>query len=365
MSGRIYRFALPLGLMLVVVGTALARSTVLVYDRGTAEIRFAAKQLHAAMEAAGHDVTQTPLGEQTPPEVDFRIVVATRSADWNQGVADSLTPALPVKPGSEAFSIRRVEKGNTTHIFVIGTDKAGAMYGGLELEELVRIGRLDEVKTTDQAPHFKMRGPKFNIPLDVRSPSYSDASDSAQYNIETMWNIEFWKGYLDRLARHRYNYVSLWNSHPFPSMVKVPEYPDIALDDVKRSTTQWDEIYPLQATGLDSPEIIGNTQTLKEISIDEKIAFWKKVMAYARKRNIDFYIVTWNIFTNGTQGQYGITAEVDNRTTRDYFRCSVKQMFLTYPELKGIGLTTGEHFPGADIEQKEEWAFDTYGRGVP
>ena len=50
-----------------------------------------------------------------------------------------------------------------------------------------------------------------------------------------MWDFEFWRAYLDALARDRYNFVSLWNLHPFPSMVKVPEYPDVALNDVWRS----------------------------------------------------------------------------------------------------------------------------------
>ena len=38
-------------------------------------------------------------------------------------------------------------------------------------------------------------------------------------------------------------------------------------------------------------------------------------------------------------------------------------MFLTYPDLAGIGLTTGENMPGATFQQKEEWAFNTYARG--
>ncbi|UCD53197.1 MAG: hypothetical protein JSW27_11245, partial [Phycisphaerales bacterium] len=53
-----------------------------------------------------------------------------------------------------------------------------------------------------------------------------------------------------------------------------------------------------------------------------------------------------------------------NETTIDYFRQSVKQMFLTYPDLKGIGLTTGENMPGASFEAKEDWAFATYAQGV-
>ncbi|UCG46031.1 MAG: hypothetical protein JSU94_11065, partial [Phycisphaerales bacterium] len=39
-------------------------------------------------------------------------------------------------------------------------------------------------------------------------------------------------------------------------------------------------------------------------------------------------------------------------------------MFLTYPDLAGIGLTTGENMPGANFRKKEDWAFKTYGQGL-
>jgi hypothetical protein len=179
-----------------------------------------------------------------------------------------------------------------------------------------------------------------------------------------MWNFGFWKNYIDHLAKYRYNFISLWSLHPFPSMVKVPGYEDIALNDVQRSTVEWQENYALQGTGFDAPEILANPEIIKQISIDDKIAFWKRVMAYGKSRNVDFYVVTWNIFTNGTQGQYGITDDINNQTTREYFRKSVKQMFVTYPDLAGIGLTTGENMHGASFEEKEDWAFDTYAKGV-
>jgi hypothetical protein len=95
------------------------------------------------------------------------------------------------------------------------------------------------LKTSLQNPYMKVRGTKFNIPLDVRTPTYTEPSDAAQNNMAEMWNFEFWKEYIDNLARYRYNTVSLWNMHPFPSMVKVPEYPDIALDEVRKSTVDW------------------------------------------------------------------------------------------------------------------------------
>ena len=48
------------------------------------------------------------------------------------------------------------------------------------------------------------------------------------------------------MARHRFNVLTLWNLHPFPSIVKVPEYPDIALEDVKRTTIPFDDTFSTQ-----------------------------------------------------------------------------------------------------------------------
>jgi hypothetical protein len=238
------------------------------------------------------------------------------------------------------------------------------MYGGLEVAEIIRTRGLEAVVDLDRNAHFAERGVKFNIPLDVRTPSYTDAGDPAQQNIATVWDMSFWRDYIDRLARDRYNLVSLWNLHPFPSLVRVPEYPDIALDDVQRSTGKWNEFYSTWAVGLDAPELLRNPETLRRLTIDEKIAFWREVMRYGRSRNVKFYIVTWNVFVNGTAGKHGITAAMDNATTVDYFRRSVRELVLTYPDLAGIGLTTGENMLDASAAEKEDWVFRTYGQGV-
>ena len=260
----------------------------------------------------------------------------------------------------EGFSITRKEG----RIEVTGADAAGAMYGGLELAEQVSLFGLDGVKECTRNPYMELRGTKFNIPLDVRTPSYTDPCDAAQKNIPEMWSMEFWKEYIDNLARYRYNYISLWNLHPFPSMVRVPGYEDVALDDVQRSTVEWQEYYSGTGMKFCEPEILANPEIVKKITMDEKIAFWKEVMAYGKSRNVDFYVVTWNIFDYGVQGKYGIDDKAENPVTTDYFRKSVKQMFVSYPDLAGIGLTTGENMYDYDFEEKEEWAYSTYAQGV-
>jgi hypothetical protein len=363
------RYFTGLSILLIVLAGSLTAITVsaapirLHYDKAVPQAEFAARELKLAFKAKDQSLESHEL-DRLKSHDGICIVLADIS---HQAILDLFEKSRGAKLGklqAEGFSIRVTQEGNGAAYWIIGADPAGTMYGGLELAELVRIAGLEAVQNVDQNPYMAMRGTKFNIPLDVRSPSYTDVCDAAQKNIGEMWSLAFWQEYIDTLARYRFNYISCWNLHPFPSLVRVPEYPEVALEDVQRSTVRWKEHYDLEGTGFDAPEILNNVEILKKMTMDDKIAFWRKVMAYGKSRNVDFYFITWNIFINGTEGKYGITDEVSNPITRDYFRQSVKQMFLTYPDLKGIGLTTGENMYGASFQEKEDWAYDTYARGV-
>jgi len=349
---------LPILLVSLISLPAHALVVDLFADDDIPQADFAAREIQGALESRGHRAMRfgSPDG--------IAILLFLRSEAEEYPAIHAKLSDLPARTRPEGYSVRIVYDQGRKMYCVIGADPAGLMYGGLEVAEIIRVTGLEGIKDVDQNPYMAMRGTKFNCPLDVRTPSYSDVSDAAQHNIAQMWSFDFWTEYIDTLARYRYNYISLWSLHPFPSLVKVPDYPNVALDDVKRSTTQWKERYSLEGIGFDAPEIVNHTETLKRMTIDEKIAFWRRVMRYGEERNVDFYVVTWNIFVNGTEGKYGITDDIDNETTIDYFRQSVKQMFLTYPDLKGIGLTTGENMRGASFEAKEDWAFATYAQGV-
>ena len=343
--------------------TMAAAPISLFFDRALASVKFAAEEIAWAFKETNQPIDLYDLG--TLEDIQGTQVILTELS--NASTLEMLEGSNDADLGTlqpEGFTIRVTTEGGNSTYWIIGADSAGAMYGGLEFAEIVRVAGLDAVEDTDQNPFMAMRGTKFNIPLDVRTPSYSDVCNAAQNNIAEMWSFDFWKEYIDTLARYRFNYISCWNLHPFPSLVQVPEYSGVALADVQRSTVRWKEHYDLEGTGFDAPEIVNHVEILKRMTIDDKIAFWRKVMAYGKSRNVDFYFITWNIFVNGTQGKYGITDEVTNPITRDYFRKSVKQMFMTYPDLKGIGLTTGENMYGASFQEKEDWAYDTYAQGV-
>ena len=347
---------------------ARADGALLFYAVTAPPVAFAASDLDAALRARGFTPEHRSLEQATAPSstaARLRVTFMTRDeALRRHGTA--LAPALR-DLRAEGFALQQTVSGNaekTREMWVIGADVAGEMYGGLELAEQIRAVGVDAVTPMARSPHMALRGVKFNIPLDARTPSYTDMSDSGQAAIATVWDFEFWRAYLDQLARDRYNLVSLWNEHPFPSMVRVPEYPDVALNDVLRSTVAFDEDYPTSGTGLATPAMLARTEVVRKLTIDDKIAFWRRVMQYAKDRNIELYLLTWNIFTYGVDGKYGITDAIDNPKTVAYFRASVRALLRTYPLLRGVGLTTGENMGDASFEAKEAWAFATYGQGV-
>lgn len=259
----------------------------------------------------------------------------------------------------EAFSIRSI---GPDHVEVIGSDATGAMYGGIEVAELVRMGL--PIEDQDQKPFIAKRGIKINIPIDVRIPAFADGGEAAQRNVITMWDFDFWKEYLDDLARYRYNVLSLWAAHPFPAMIKLEDYPDVAMDDVYYI----DDIPPGAEPDprLINKNIPGTMNFVKKMSIDEKIDFWQKVFNYAADRGIEIFMVNWNVFTYNATGKYGITPEQENPATIEYLRKCVSQLLLTYPQITALGVCAGENDDEyyRNEAMTENFLFNTHGKGI-
>jgi len=271
----------------------------------------------------------------------------------------------PVKSFADQCYSIRFDKGKK-NIFILSGETTGAMYGALDIAEAIECHSIDQLKEGDHAPYLKKRGIKFNIPIDLRTPSYSDPGDAHQQNIPDVWDLDFWQAYFDEMALHRYNVMTWWSLQPFPSMVKVPEFPDVALNDVWRTREKYDDTYSSRGLDFDRPGLFREVEVVKKITIEEKIVFWEKVMQMAANRGIDIYLFTWNKFTYGATGKDGITNRQDNDTTIAWFRASVREMIKTYPLLKGIGITAGEGMENnrKDDYANEKWLWKTYGEGI-
>lgn len=344
-------------------GTGAAAPKVEVFRDGkSGPIRFAADEIRKALAAKGAAAAVRPLGQLPSGGSGARVVLALAGRDdaVRRLLGERAPRAADLPP--QAYALRRAAKATYC---VLASDEAGAMYGGLHVAETVRIdGDLDRLTEGIHRPAIARRGIKFNIPLDARTPSYDDTGDAAQQNIAVMWDFAFWREFLDEMARHRYNTLTLWNPHPFPSLVKLENYPDVALDDV--CVTKLPVTYRTHREWRDGkhrrPE---NLKVVRRMPIDEKIAFWRRVMARARDRGIDVYLITWNVFVDAAEGKYGITARQDNPKTIAYLRACVGETVRTYPLLAGLGATAGERMqPRRDEFAKEKWLWRTYGLGV-
>jgi hypothetical protein len=269
-------------------------------------------------------------------------------------------PSAALGPQAYAVSVLPGE------VVIAGGDPSGLLYGGLEVAEAIRHGGgPTAIRPAAGRPAIAARGIKFNIPLDARTPSYSDGGDAARVALTEVWSLEFWREFLDEMARHRFNTLTLWNYHPFPSLVAVPEYPEVALDDVMRSRIPLDCNAGGMGRELIDARHFTDLETVRILPMAEKIRFWREVMQLAADRGIAVYWFTWNLYAYGAAGKHGITHDQDNPVTLDYYRASVRALIRTYPLLAGIGITAGERMqPRDDDFAPERWLYRAYGEGV-
>ena len=350
--------------VLLVLGVAAASSAQPVfYDSTAPQVSFGVSEIRHALASNGTAARRSirDLSSDTSP---LRFAIAGDAAE-SKMLAQRLGVAPLKNVNAQSYAIRRQEKGGRLTVAVLGADSVGAMYGALDIAEAVRLESIKQTKDSDHSPHVAERGIKFNIPLDRRTPTYSDNSDSAQANIPEVWNMDFWRTYLDEMARLRFNVISLWNLHPFPSIVKVPEYPDVALNDVWGNREPFDLAFNMNSSVMAQPFHLNNVAVVNHMTIDDKIRFWREVMQYAKDRGIDMYWFTWNIFVWGTEGKHGITEDGNNPDTIAYFRDSVRETVKTYPLLAGIGITAGENMNSRKGPfDHEVWLSRTYGEGI-
>lgn len=325
---------------------AFAETVSIFYDEATPQIAFAAGDIKAALEKHQHRVETHGLDSLAQAKSGKKIVLAVSSDKTTAStlLAHGGNPVAAL--GAQAYALRTTTKPDLGY-WVLGGDANGVMYGGFQLAESMRLEPFAGSYDSEESPAILRRGIKLNLPLDKNSATYDSArkvSDSAKQAIPNVWDMNFWSEWFDEMARHRYNVVSVWNNHPFTSMIKMADYPDVAIQNVT-----------------------GYNGFSKVMSIDEKIAFWRKVMAYGHSRGFDFFLVNWNIWTDGATGKYGITDDKDKAATSQatitYMRKCMTTLLETYPDLDGFGVTEGEHMSEND-DDNSAFLGKTYGAGM-
>jgi hypothetical protein len=306
----------PLFTVLAMIpGAGIAPEEVtLLYRKECGPVAFAAGRLRTSIEELGHAV-RTGAGPSAGPSI--RIDVG------------------PLPTGPESFAIRRTGR----EIRVTGADPAGAMYGGLDLAEQLRLtSTLEGIAERSASPRFPFRAVKFNLPW----MSYRK-HEALSLHHDTCRDLKFWERFLDMMAENRFNTLTLWNLHPFSFMIRPKNF----------------------------PEACGFT----DAQLADWQGFWRALFRKAKDRGIETYIVNWNIFVSPELAKArGIAAysadwsyfgEADtSELVERYTRECVTQLIDEYEDLAGIGISLGERMGKMTPQQREDWALRTIVEGM-
>jgi hypothetical protein len=195
--------------------SANAQNIGLIYNKEAEKTAFAVQEIERSLQEKGIQSVKYALSQQNQKRVEQTSIVLI---SLNERNAPEIIKKAGIKNATElrdeGFLVQNTVppsrdeakgiKGGQKTIYILGKDEAGLMYGGLEVAEIIKVQGMGAVNNQLQNPYMKVRGTKFNIPLDIRSPTYTEPSDAAQKNMPEMWNFEFWKEYIDALARNRY-----------------------------------------------------------------------------------------------------------------------------------------------------------------
>lgn len=322
----------------------VAETVGIFFDNSVEQIKFAAGDVKTALVAKGFTVEELALSTISSAYANKKVIISLSS---NSTITKLLTDqggTIPTGLGEQAYALRTTTQGQTS-FWVLGGDISGAMYGGLQIAENIKFDGFTQTYTSQESPTILKRGIKLNIPWDYASKTYGDPKGSGAMNaVANVWDSTFWKPWFDVMARNRYNTISVWSYSPFSSLVKVPEYPDCALQNV---------------TGFDAT---GNAKLIKTMTIDEKIVFWKRIMAYAKTRGFDFLLFNWNSFVENCEGKYGLAKGSTSIANQNYNYKSMLKLLETYPDLDGFGITTGESFTTDDTQERERWMYESFAK---
>ena len=126
---------------------------------------------------------------------------------------------------SEAFAIRKIEKGWQTQIAIAGGDATGIMYAVLDITERIQRTSFDKdlfsnVKSVSESPFIKDR-------------SISTYTMNRSWFEKNLYDIKYWETYFDMLAANRINsYVFIFGyecagfmAPMYPYFFDVKEFP--------------------------------------------------------------------------------------------------------------------------------------------
>ncbi len=237
-------------IIIVLASCSESKRTHICFNAASSIISYGANRLSSLLESTGYTVETC----QDSHGINHRIVILTFEQDLDEPeqklVSSNVLGLMP-----DGFKIV-IE---SQIIYVLARTDRGGMYGIMDLvEQLGPSCDFSKIEGRQIDPAFSFRAIKFNLPWSPYRPG-----PATEVHMETCRDLKFWESFLDMMVENRFNALSLWNTHPFPYMIRATNYP--------------------KATPLNDQEL------------DEWRTFWQALFKMAKDRGIETYLVNWNI----------------------------------------------------------------------
>ena len=250
------------------------------------------------------------------------VVAAKRTDAVIQALLDSgiLKLAATDATAPESFTLATV---SADKIAIVGTDDSGVLYGCLDLAQRLANGRPKEPLHVAEAPAFVLRGPCIGMQKTYLLPGrkvYEYPYTPEEFPF--FYDKALWTEYLDFLVDQRMNTLTLWNGHPFASLVRLPDYPEAV------------EV---------SPEVFA-----------QNVAMFRWLTAECDRRGIwlvqQFYSI---ILSKPFAEKHGLETQLHASTplVDDYMRKSIAEFVKQFPHV-GLMPCLGEALQGQDNQTR-------------
>jgi hypothetical protein len=225
------------------------------------------------------------------------------------GIDDALSD------NKEAFHI----KIDTNTIEVMGGSSAGILYGSRSAADIILKDNFFPKKLEIlDSPAMKWRGISLQL---MKLGEYNYAITPEEFPF--FYDKTLWGEFLDFMFNQRFNYIILWNGHPFDYFVKFDKYKEAQ-------------------SGMSDEQIQQNHDMLKWL-IEE-----------GSKRNIKFFFEFYNIHTSVYyQEAHNLPKQISIPTPElaAYTEYSIAKFVKEFPEM-GLFITPGE---GLAREYSDDW----------
>lgn len=207
----------------------------------------------------------------------------------------------------------------TNSIEISGGSGAGVLYGCREAASIIlKEKKLPSNHSVNDAPAMDWRGISLQL---MKLGEYNFAITPEEFPF--FYDKTLWLEFLDFMADQRFNYIILWNGHPFDYFVKFDKYPEAQ-------------------SGIYEGQIQQNNDMLH----------W--LIAEGGKRNIKFLFEFYNIHTSVYyQEAHNLPKHISKPTPElaAYTKYSISRFVSEFPEV-GLFITPGE---ALELEYSVDW----------